>query len=144
MATTWDIDYAAIARLVDHPSVQREADDRADRAVAACTAACPKGVRYPVEGDEGEEEERAHLVDTIRKDTVGSGRRVSYGGPEAPYAAWVEWDTLPHRIVAAPGRWLRWEDDEGVHYAKAVDHPGTKGQHIMGGVGVDAAGGTGR
>ena len=50
----------------------------------------------------------------------------------AKHASYVEYDTKPHRIVVRRAVWLRWEQPQGdVHFAKVVNHPGTKGQPFM-------------
>lgn len=51
----------------------------------------------------------------------------------AKYASYVENGTRPHRIEARKAKALRWEDsDGGVHFARAVNHPGTKPAPFMG------------
>ncbi len=50
----------------------------------------------------------------------------------AKHATYVEYDTKPHRIVVRRAVWLHWEQPQGdFHFAKAVNHPGTKGQPFM-------------
>jgi len=53
-------------------------------------------------------------------------------GAFAAYASFVENGTKPHVISARPGGFLRWEDSDGVHYAKSVNHPGTRPAPFMG------------
>ena len=49
-----------------------------------------------------------------------------------PIAPYVEFDTKPHIIrPRKPGGSLRWRSARGVHFAGAVRHPGTKGQHMF-------------
>ena len=39
------------------------------------------------------------------------------------YWRYVQYGTAPHVITGDP---LAWEDDDGVHFARRVNHPGTK------------------
>jgi hypothetical protein len=51
----------------------------------------------------------------------------------AKYASFVENGTKPHRIEARKAKALRWEGSDGeVHFAKGVNHPGTKPHPFMG------------
>ena len=48
-------------------------------------------------------------------------------GPDltvTPYALYVHEGTEPYVITPTTGRAMRWEDEEGVHYASIVQHPG--------------------
>ncbi len=50
----------------------------------------------------------------------------------APYASEEEHGTAPHVITARPGGVLRWIGRDGeVHFAKRVNHPGTRGSHAL-------------
>ena len=59
------------------------------------------------------------------------GNKVFCGGPGVEYWFYVEYDTKPHIIMPVHAKMLRWENASGVHFAKLVHHPGTKGQHFM-------------
>lgn len=48
------------------------------------------------------------------------------------YASFVEGGTKPHIIEARRAQALRWEDAEGVHFARSVQHPGTSPRPFMG------------
>lgn len=48
-----------------------------------------------------------------------------------PVAPNVEWDTQPHRIPAKPGGVLAIPTPDGMVFARSVEHPGTKGVHMM-------------
>ncbi len=65
------------------------------------------------------------LADGLKIGTRSSGSQVwSYmraTGPHAFLAKWLEFGTRPHKINAAPGRWLSLR---GGRFAKTVDHPG--------------------
>jgi len=51
---------------------------------------------------------------------------------DKPYASFVNKGTKPHRIEARRRKSLRWEGEEGeVHFAKSVNHPGTKPDGFM-------------
>jgi hypothetical protein len=51
----------------------------------------------------------------------------------AEYASFVENGTRPHRIEARNAQALRWEGSDGTpHFAKSVNHPGTKPYPFMG------------
>jgi hypothetical protein len=59
----------------------------------------------------------------------GEGKRVRVR-TEDPVFPYIEWDTRPHEIrPRRPGGSLRWRSRSGVHFAKVVHHPGTKGAH---------------
>ena len=48
------------------------------------------------------------------------------------YASYVENGTAPHRIEARKAGSLRWEGSDGaVHFARAVNHPGTAPHTFM-------------
>jgi hypothetical protein len=50
----------------------------------------------------------------------------------AKHASWVEYPTRPHVITVRYAKWLHWEEPQGDHhFAKRVNHPGTKGQPFM-------------
>ena len=53
------------------------------------------------------------------------------GGDTAPYAPFVEWDTMPHDIYPRKARVLHWTDGSGEHFAMHVHHPGTKGKKMV-------------
>ncbi|MFA4900963.1 MAG: hypothetical protein WC563_15700 [Brevundimonas sp.] len=48
----------------------------------------------------------------------------------APYALWVDEDTVAHPIVAKPGKMLRFYINGNVVFRKRVWHPGTHGKHF--------------
>lgn len=48
------------------------------------------------------------------------------------YAKFVDEGTRPHEIVARRAGMLRWEDEGGVHFARKVQHPGTKATAFFG------------
>ena len=50
----------------------------------------------------------------------------------AEHASHVESGTRPHEIRARFASALRWEDGDGVHFARRVQHPGTRPQPFMG------------
>lgn len=60
---------------------------------------------------------------------------------EDPVAPHVEWDTAPHLILPRkPGGALRYRDRLGnVVFAKVVNHPGTRGVHMMATASVEVA-----
>jgi hypothetical protein len=43
-----------------------------------------------------------------------------------PYAGYVIGGTAPHKIAARNAKALRWTDGSGLHFARSVNHPGTK------------------
>lgn len=48
------------------------------------------------------------------------------------WASFVEYATKPHVIVIRKANWLHWEEPQGDHhFAKRVQHPGTKAQPFM-------------
>jgi predicted TIM-barrel fold metal-dependent hydrolase len=49
----------------------------------------------------------------------------------AKHALFVEVDTKPHRIEARRARALRFVQGGAIRFARAVNHPGTKGTHFM-------------
>ena len=48
-----------------------------------------------------------------------------------PIAIYVEEDTSPHLIVAKRARFLRFPMGTTFMYRRAVNHPGTQGQHML-------------
>jgi hypothetical protein len=48
-----------------------------------------------------------------------------------PVAPYVEWDTVPHPIVARRARMLTIPTPGGLVFLRAVMHPGTQGVHMM-------------
>lgn len=48
-----------------------------------------------------------------------------------PVAPHVEWDTIPHIIAVKRARALTIPTRGGMVYAKVVNHPGTRGVHMM-------------
>ena len=94
------------------------ADEQGRIGRAALKAASPVG-RGPRAG---------RLRDSIRYE-----RRTAAGGVTAtftahtPYARWVVEGTAPHIIRATAARYLHWVDTSGHdHFAKQVNHPGTR------------------
>lgn len=52
---------------------------------------------------------------------------------KAKHSSFLEDGTKPHRIEAKNAKALRWEGEGGVvHFARAVNHPGTKPMPFMG------------
>lgn len=53
---------------------------------------------------------------------------------KAKYASFVENGTAPHRIEPRRAKMLAWDDDgwAGTHFARGVNHPGTKEHPFMG------------
>jgi Bacteriophage HK97-gp10, putative tail-component len=50
----------------------------------------------------------------------------------APYSVFVEYPTKPHPIDPIKGKWLHWERPQGDHhFARHVEHPGTRGYFYM-------------
>lgn len=64
---------------------------------------------------------------------LGAVATISAGlEPRARYASFVENGTRPHRIEVRRRDALRWEDGDGVHFARSVNHPGTRAYPFMG------------
>lgn len=61
------------------------------------------------------------------------------------YASFVDKGTKPHRIepktagneTSGTAHMLRWENDSGVHFARGVNHPGTKPDPFMTNAGIE-------
>lgn len=50
----------------------------------------------------------------------------------APYSVFVEYPTKRHPIDPIKGKWLHWERPQGDHhFARHVEHPGTRGYFYM-------------
>lgn len=49
-----------------------------------------------------------------------------------PYSEFVEAGTKPHRIEARNAESLRWVNAGGVHFARVVNHPGSRAFPFMG------------
>ena len=56
----------------------------------------------------------------------------------APHAVFVEDDTRPHTIRPRNARMLRWEQGGEAHFARVVQHPGTRGKPFMGPAAIKA------
>jgi len=49
-----------------------------------------------------------------------------------PYAPYLELGTKPHKIYPkSPGGVLHWTDESGDHFAKSVNHPGTRAYKFL-------------
>lgn len=93
--------------------------------------------------DEGAEEARRthryqNRTGTLERETKGIHGVSTHGAAEGeivadtPYASYVDGGTEPHEIVPRNAQALRWEDGEGAHFAKRVQHPGTQPDGFMG------------
>jgi hypothetical protein len=78
------------------------------------------------------------LTDGLGSQLTSGG--IGYSGGEiagemyamAPYSRYVNDGTKPHEIRAKKGGWLAWEAPQGDwHFAKVVQHPGTKPYGFM-------------
>lgn len=67
------------------------------------------------------------LRDSIRyeRNTTSGGVTLSFTA-YVPYAKYVIEGTPPHLIRARAARYLHWKDGSGDHFAKQVNHPGTR------------------
>lgn len=73
------------------------------------------------------------LERSIVGEIVGSSETEHRGEIRAAkhYASFVDEGTRPHIITAKNAKALRWEDAEGVHFAKRVRHPGSRAKPFM-------------
>jgi hypothetical protein len=113
---------------------------------AKMRAALADGIKLAVQNAvrEGAQEARqvhrykdrsGNLTRSIRGTLVSYDRDGAVGeiAADAKYASFVEEGTRPHVINARPGKTLRWESEDGsVHFARSVNHPGTRSQPFMG------------
>lgn len=60
-----------------------------------------------------------------RRTLAGVGVKIDFTA-NTPYAPYVTDGTRPHEISAVAARALHWTDGSGGHFAKVVQHPGTK------------------
>lgn len=112
----WNIDEAVIAALVKDPGVLDAAKDKADRAAQVAR-------------------ERVHvrsgrLRGSIKSERTADGAKVTYGGPEAPYAPEYEYGVRPHTIEAPEGHDLNWPG--ALHPVHEVHNPGSPAHHLLG------------
>lgn len=70
---------------------------------------------------------------------TGTGAEGSFG-TDKPYAAAVEGGQKPHEIRARNRKFLRWEQNGEVRFARVVQHPGTRGKPFMGPAAIKAEG----
>lgn len=63
---------------------------------------------------------------------VDGGEAVGFLEAKAAYASFVEEGTRPHEILPRRANFLRWEDTDGIHFAKRVQHPGGPSLPFMG------------
>lgn len=102
-----------------HDAVRHAVDEAADEA--------RKAHRY--------KDRTGNLTRSIYSRIVAYDRLSAEGefGALAAYASYVEDGTKPHKIVARNAQSLRWTDEGGaVHFARSVNHPGTKPNPFMG------------
>lgn len=67
------------------------------------------------------------LVGSLKKARLPNGSWEVYHDPRmAPHAMFVHWGTKPHTIKPKNKKMLRWANGGRFHFAKAVQHPGTK------------------
>lgn len=113
---------------------------RLDEQWSAVSATLAEGIRTAVFHAVTEGADEARRVHQY-KDRTGNLTKSIYGrldsydrhgaegtiGARASYASFVENGTRPHRIEASNASALRWQSEDGaVHFARAVNHPGTK------------------
>lgn len=70
---------------------------------------------------------------------TGNGAEGSFG-TTLKRAIFVEDDTKAHTIRPRNAKMLRWEADGAVHFARVVQHPGTKGKPFIGPGAIKAEG----
>lgn len=93
-------------------------DEAAPLVRDALKRAAPVGQRTPRPG---------RLRDSIRysRRTSGDGVAAEFTA-HTPYAGYVLRGTAPHRISARAARALHWVSASGPHFARSVNHPGTR------------------
>lgn len=62
---------------------------------------------------------------------IPGGWKISHNRQRAPHAVFVHWGTRPHTIQPKKRKVLRWAGPDGFIFAKAVRHPGYKGDPWM-------------
>lgn len=62
---------------------------------------------------------------------VNERKHAVYLGTNTEYAIFVEKGTGPHIIRPKNARVLAWNDKSGAHFARRVNHPGTKAQPFL-------------
>jgi hypothetical protein len=80
-----------------------------------------------VEAGAGAHAKTGALERSIFKVRVTGGWEIGHDSQVAPYARFVHDGTRPHIIRPRARRVLRWPVPGGFAFAKAVDHPGYKG-----------------
>lgn len=70
------------------------------------------------------------LRNSIHSDLTSDGFGIRVG-TNVNYAPDVEFGTKPHTIKPKDSEALRWEDENGEHFAKKVEHPGTEAQPFL-------------
>lgn len=102
----------------------------AERAV---TAACKSGVDSAKRGafKDRTGDLRGKITGGLVSSPTGGGAN---GVIESPmnYSSYVEAGTEPHVIAARRKKFLHWKDAGGDHFARSVQHPGTRSIPFMG------------
>lgn len=71
------------------------------------------------------------LLDSLSLRKDGDDYLIDHDASRAPYAAFVHWGTRPHTIKPRTRKALRWASGGKFFFAKAVRHPGYKGDAWM-------------
>lgn len=71
------------------------------------------------------------LFRSLYNRAVPGGREVGHDLSAAPHAVFVHWGTRPHIIRPKTRKALRWARGGAFHFARAVNHPGYRGDAWM-------------
>lgn len=71
------------------------------------------------------------LFQSLYNRAIRDGRSVGHDPRRAPHAIHLIFGTKPHKIVPNKRKALRWVGPAGFMFAKAVNHPGYRGDDYM-------------
>lgn len=109
----------------------RRAMANATQAPKQALARAAEDVEEFVEGAAGTHSKSGALVASTYLRRVGQDFEVGHDGQRAPHALFVHWGTRPHKIAPKKKGVLRWAGGGLFHFAKAVNHPGYRGDPWM-------------
>ena len=96
---------------------------------AACKAGADEAKRGAFKDHTGNL--RGKIIGVLLSAPTGGGAEGEIRSP-MQYSSYVEEGTEPHVIEARRRKSLKWTDATGTHFAKSVQHPGTKSIPFMG------------
>jgi len=122
-------------------AVERFAEDIQRGCLEAVQDACLDGAEHArsVGAFKDQTGELRRSIKAFPARRTAGGAEGSFGTP-LHRGVYVENDTKAHTIRPRNAKMLRWESDGAVHFARVVQHPGTRGKPFMGPGAIKAEG----